>query len=105
MNYRKCIKNVFFYGKLAWSLQACQKCDDWYHLKCVGLQSVSYKVLKCRNLLFLCDECVTSVEKGDWEALTVRRSVGGSDMEEHVEGKKVTTGNGAGSVPSTSEEG
>ena len=85
---------------------ACQKCDDWYLLKCVGLQSVSYKVLKCRNLLFPCDECVTRVEEGDWEALTVRSEVEGSDMEEPEEGKEeVTTGNVAGSVSSTREEG
>ena len=83
---------------------ACQKCNDWYHLKCIGLQSVSYKVLNCRNLLFLCDACVTRVEEGDWEDLTVRSEVGGSNTEEPVEGKEITTGNGARSVPSTTVE-
>ena len=63
---------------------ACERCDDWYHADCVGLGRASERVLRSRNLLFVCDGCLSKV-KDEWAPLTVRSEVGDSDTEDTLE--------------------
>ena len=59
---------------------ACEKCSDWYHLECVGLKGVNEKIIRSKNLLFVCDECLARL-KQEWETLTVRSEAEDSDNE------------------------
>ena len=65
---------------------SCERCDDWYHMDCVGLGRVNERDLRCKNLLFLCDECLPKT-KEEWLNLTVRSEAVGSDTEEGEEGE------------------
>lgn len=49
-------------------------------MECVGLKGAGDRVLKNKNLLFLCSGCLLRM-KGEWEALTVRNEVEGSETE------------------------
>lgn len=45
----------------------CERCDDWFHVDCVGLRDTNMKTLKCKNLIFLCKKCL-AVTKKEWKA-------------------------------------
>ena len=41
---------------------ACIRCDDWYHIKCIGLTDAIYKGLAKDNLLWSCNDCLGTVK-------------------------------------------
>lgn len=43
----------------------CERCDDWFHMDCVGLRDVNTRALKCKNLVFLCKKCLANTKR-EW---------------------------------------
>ncbi|MPC39626.1 hypothetical protein E2C01_033170 [Portunus trituberculatus] len=59
---------------------ACERCYDWYHVECVGLKGAVDRVLKNRNLLFLCSGCFLS--EGGMGVTQVKSEVEGCEAVE-----------------------
>lgn len=50
---------------------ACEKCREWYHVACVfGVLQVSMDLLNHKNLVFLCDGCVSLDEEDKVDSST-----------------------------------
>ena len=89
---RVCEKEVTSTSKAV----ACEKCNDWFHVWCVGLRGVNMKVLRCKNLLFLCTPCLYAL-KSEWDTSLDEGNKGNNKPEEGNEREGVHT-------PSQTEE-
>ena len=36
----------------------CDKCEEWHHDKCIDINGTEYKLIKKRNISWICNECL-----------------------------------------------
>ena len=54
---------------------ACERCEEWFHVECAvmrGLRDSHMKMLKNKNLLFVCNACLKTV-KLEWKAASQKK--------------------------------